>query len=159
MVNTSIVIFYRYRYGIKLILISGVMGNFNMNNPMNHITSGIVLWDYGTILSSLIIFSRTRYGKYYKKIRYTQKSISNPSKNTLVDLHGNNNLRNRKNKSYSSISKWHDEVYLDSESSFDYSQDLDNSQNLDRHQKSNENINEVNCDNNLPINYQFETSI
>ena len=34
----------RYRYGIKFkFVISGIMGNFNLNNLINHLTSGIVL--------------------------------------------------------------------------------------------------------------------
>ena len=139
------------------------MGNFNMNNLVNHITSGIVLLGLsGTILSTIIILSRTKYGKYYKKIRYTQKS--HPSKTSLVNLQDtsrNQTLRNRKkyNKSQTSISKWHDEVYLDSESSFDYSQNLsdDYSQNLSNQQS--QEFNEINLDNNIPINYHFETHI
>ena len=132
------------------------------NNLINHITSGIVLLGLsGTILSTIIILSKTKYGKYYKKIRYTQKSISNPSKTTLFNLQEiskNQTLRNRKHKIHTSVSKWHDEVYLDSESSFDYSQNLsDNSQNLS--DDNSQEFNEINLDNKLPFNYQCETHI
>ena len=129
-VNNTYSYIDRYRYGIKFkFVISGVMGNFNVNNLVTHLTSGIVLLGLsGTILSTIIIFSKTKYGKYYKKLRYTQKSISKPSKGTLENLRMenetftdkiDNNLRNRRNKG--SISQWIDNVYLDSESSFDYS--------------------------------------
>ncbi len=164
MVNNSYSYVDRYRYGIKFkFVISGIMGNFNMNNLVNHITSGIVLLGLsGTILSTIIILSKTKYGKYYKKIRYTQKSISNPSKTTLFNLQDtsrNQNLRNRKHKIHTSVSKWHDEVCLDSESSFDYSQNLsdDYSQNLSEEQ--NKEINEINLDNSIPINFYSETHI
>ena len=106
----------RYKYGIKFkFVVSGVMGNFNINNLVTHLTSGIVLLGLSTtIIASLITVSKTRYGKYYKKLRYTQKSISNPSKSTLETLE-------IKKRRINSISKWQNNIYLESESSFDYS--------------------------------------
>lgn len=146
-VNNTYTYVDRYRYGIKFkFVISGIMGDFNMNNLINHLTSGIVLLGLsGTVLSALIVLSKTKYGKYYKKIRYTQKSMNDYSKNTLEELTNSKTLRHRKNKSKSSISRWHDEVYLDSESSFDYSDNQSKQENIDN--------------NDLPLNYQFETHI
>jgi hypothetical protein len=150
----------RYRYGIKFkFVISGIMGNFNLNNLINHLTSGIVLLGLsGNILARIIIFSRTKYGKYFKKLRYTQKSIAKPSESTIEDFNrgynSRSNLRNRKKlKRMTSISRWHEDVYLDSESSYDYSQVSENKE---------EEIPELN-ESDFPLQgsttYQHETSI
>jgi hypothetical protein len=113
----------RYRYGIKFkFVISGVMGDFNVNNLVTHLTSGIVLLGLsGSILSTLIVFSKTRYGKHFKKLRYTQKSIpeNHPKDENLNIETKKTTLKNRKRNS---ISRWQDNIYLDSESSFDYSE-------------------------------------
>ena len=155
----------RYRYGIKFkFVISGIMGNFNINNLVNHLTSGIVLLGLSSsILSRIIIFSRTKYGKYYKKLRYTQKSIAKPSESTIQNLNisleskrAQNSLRRRKKtRSTSSISRWHEDVYLDSESSFDYSQVSENRDRTDNLELENS---DFPVQNKLP-DYQHETSI
>lgn len=114
----------RYRYGIKFkFVISGIMGDFNVNNLVTHLTSGIVLLGLsGTILSTLIVFSKTKYGNYFKKLKYTQKRNPRSKKNkeNVKIQVTNQQIKNRKKNT--SISKWIDNVYLDSESSFDYSE-------------------------------------
>ncbi len=122
--NNSYSYIDRYRYGIKFkFVISGVMGDFNVNNLVTHLTSGIVLLGLsGSILSTLIVFSKTRYGKYYKKLKYTQKSnprLKKFNENVKINT-SEKEVRKRKNKN--SISKWIDNIYLESESSFDYSE-------------------------------------
>ena len=76
------------------------MGKFNMNNLITHITSGIVLIGLSTgILSTIILLSKTKYGLFFKELRYSEKSISYPSESTLQKfrlLQQKNNLRNRK---------------------------------------------------------------
>ena len=126
--NNSYSYIDRYRYGIKFkFVITGIMGNFNVNNLVTHLTNGIVLVGLSTgILSSIIIFSQTKYGKYFKKLKYTQKSIKDTSESNLTcrNLTNNgltsSNLRKR-TKNQASISRWQNDIYLDSESSFDYS--------------------------------------
>tara|TARA_B100000767_G_scaffold57479_1_gene53192 strand:+ start:193 stop:1515 length:1323 start_codon:yes stop_codon:yes gene_type:complete len=99
--NNSYKYIDRYKYGIKFkFVISGVMGKFNMNNLITHITSGIVLIGLSTgILSTIILLSKTKYGFFFKELRYSEKSISHPSESTLQKfrlLQQKNNLRNRK---------------------------------------------------------------
>jgi len=70
----------RYRYGIKFkFIVSGLMGEFNMNSLITHLVSGIVLVNLSTVLVSVIITYLTgEYGKNYSKIIYTKKSIDVP---------------------------------------------------------------------------------
>ena len=121
--NNSYSYIDRYRYGIKFkFVISGVMGDFNVNN-FTHLTSGIVLLGLsGSILSTLIVFSKTRYGKYYKKLKYTQKSNPRLKKYNENIKINTSEKEVRKRKNINSISKWIDNIYLESESSFDYSE-------------------------------------
>ena len=67
----------RYKYGIKFkFVVSGVMGEFNTNNLVNHLTSGIVLSNMSTIIVSLVIlYSATTYGKKFKEFVFMRKSI------------------------------------------------------------------------------------
>ena len=97
--NNSYSYIDRYRYGIKFkFVISGVMGDFNINNLVTHLTSGIVLIGLsGSIVAYAILFSRTQYGKHFKKIRYTRKSIINPSNSTL-EVIKNEQIKNEKIK-------------------------------------------------------------
>ena len=57
------------------------MGDFNVNNSV-HLTSGIVLGirRYNSFNSNCIV--QKLFGKYYKKLKYTQKS--NPVKNIML---------------------------------------------------------------------------
>lgn len=70
----------RYRYGIKFkFIVSGLMGEFNMNSLITHLVSGIVLVNLSTVIVSVIITYLTgEYGKNYSKIIYTKKSIDVP---------------------------------------------------------------------------------
>uniref|UniRef100_A0A6C0J915 Uncharacterized protein n=1 Tax=viral metagenome TaxID=1070528 RepID=A0A6C0J915_9ZZZZ len=156
-VNNTYSYIDRYRYGIKFkFVISGIMGNFNINNLITHLTSGIVLIGLSSsILATIIVFSQSRYGKYFKKLKYTQKSISNPSQSTLetFNLRNRKNIKNMKNMKNrkKSISKWQNNVYLDSESSFDYSDVSDINDNNINYSRNDNNINDVNI-NDVNIN-------
>ena len=70
----------RYRYGIKFkFIISGLMGEFNMNSLITHLVSGIVLVNMSTLIVSCIIMYFTgEYGKSFSKLRYTKTSINVP---------------------------------------------------------------------------------
>ena len=52
-------------------VVSGMMGEFNTNNLVNHLTSGIVLSNMSTMIVSLVIlYSATAYGKKIQRNLY-----------------------------------------------------------------------------------------
>ena len=159
----------RYKYGIKFkFVVSGMMGEFNTNNLVNHLTSGIVLSNMSTMIVSLVIlYSATAYGKKFKEFVFMRKSICkkeeertgclsnfnfcykkdedlNNEQNVNINLETNNNVRNRR------ISRW--EL---SKTSFNYSdcssykkkidlleEDSDENNNILNSQKSKEELEE-----------------
>ena len=141
----------RYRYGIKFkFIVSGLMGEFNMNSLITHLVSGIVLVNMSTlIVSCFIMYLTGDYGKYFSKLRYTKTSIDVPCfkkcGGTTNDTNDTNNKqlsrlnirrRTRRNGltgtpesekgNMDSITpneenRYQGDIYLDSESSYNYS--------------------------------------
>lgn len=143
----------RYRYGIKFkFIVSGLMGEFNMNSLITHLVSGIVLVNMSTLIVSCIIMYFTGdYGKYFSKLRYTKTSINVPcfkkcsGKGKIKENEEGNNTDNQEQQDpntelgFSEVRKRrtvrkikgkdnkilddriHQDIYLDSESSYNYS--------------------------------------
>ena len=139
----------RYRYGIKFkFIVSGLMGEFNMNSLITHLVSGIVLVNMSTlIVSCFIMYLTGDYGKYFSKLRYTKTSINVPcfkkctgeKKNQTESQISRSNIRRRARRNgltgtpdsetgnnieditENEENRYHGDIYLDSESSYNYS--------------------------------------
>ena len=77
-INDSYNYIDRYRYGIKFkFIVSGLMGEFNLNALITHLVSGIVLVNMSTIIVSLFLtYFSGEYGKFYQKVRNSKISIN-----------------------------------------------------------------------------------
>lgn len=128
----------RYRYGIKFkFIVSGLMGTFNYNSLITHLVSGIVLVNMSTVIVSMVLmYFSGDFGKYFTKLRYTQTRIDIPCfkkcsqgkvedkqnielENSPIEANSTK-LRKRVKKSINP-NRYHHDIYLDSETSYNYS--------------------------------------
>ena len=162
----------RYRYGIKFkFIVSGLMGEFDINSLITHLVSGIVLVNMSTVIVSLfLMYFSGDYGKYYSKLRYTKTSINVPcfkkcskisdTEENIADIDDiddidddfdnvNQVLRRRTKRHIKTglEDRYHEDVYLDSETSYNYS----SAEEEPSYEKNNTNI--------IPTNENINTQV
>ena len=78
----------RYKYGVKFkFIISGIMGEFNVNNVVSHLVSGLVLINTSSlIVCTFVLYFLGSYGKKFKEMKYSDGKIEMNTTGPLEEI-------------------------------------------------------------------------